>query len=97
MEVEHHRSRLEAQAPVSYGAAKLGATSNPVRRCLDMEDHPDVLLGSTPTESGLIEVLVTGTDVRLTVSRDRQEDVVVFLAPDCASNLRDLLDQALQV
>jgi hypothetical protein len=62
-----------------------------------MGEHPDVLLGSTPTESGSIQVLVTGTDVQLTISRDGQEDVVVFLAPDCASNLMDLLDRALQV
>ena len=62
-----------------------------------MGEHPDVLLGSTPTESGSIEVLVTGVDVRLTIRRDGQEDVVVFLAPDGAINLRDLLDQALEV
>jgi hypothetical protein len=36
-------------------------------------------------------------DVRLTVCRDGQEDVVVFLGPDSALNLRDLLDQALEV
>jgi hypothetical protein len=62
-----------------------------------MEEHPDVLLGSTPTDSGSIEVLVSGVDVRLTVRRKEQEDIVVFLAPDCAINLRDLLDQALEV
>jgi hypothetical protein len=62
-----------------------------------MGEHADVLLGSTPTESGSIEVLVSGVDVRLTVHRNGQEDVVVFLAPDCAINLRDLLGQALEV
>jgi len=62
-----------------------------------MGEPPNVLLGSTPTESGSIEGLVTGVDVRLTIRGDGQEDVVVFLAPDCAINLRDMLDQALQV
>jgi hypothetical protein len=62
-----------------------------------MGDPPDVLLGSTPTDGGSIEVLVSGVDVRLTVRRDRQADVVVFLGSDSAISLRDLLDQALEV
>jgi hypothetical protein len=60
-----------------------------------MGDHPDLLIGSTEIEDGSIEVLVSGVDVRLTVRRDGQKDVVVFLGRDSAINLRDLLDQAL--
>jgi hypothetical protein len=62
-----------------------------------MRDHPDVPIGSTAIDRGSIDVLVSGVDVRLTVCRDGQEDVVVFLGPDSALNLRDLLDQALEV
>lgn len=65
--------------------------------CLGMGDHPDVPLGSALTDDGSIEVLVSGVDGRLTVRRDGQEDIVVFLGPDPATNLRDLLDQALDV
>jgi hypothetical protein len=62
-----------------------------------MGEHPDVVLGSTPTESGSIEVTVSGVDVRLSIRGDGREVMAVFLAPDCAVNLRDLLDRALDV
>lgn len=61
-----------------------------------MAEHPDVLVGTTPAGDGSIEVLVSGVDVRLTI-RHRHENLVLFLGPDEAINLRDMLDQALEV
>ncbi len=61
-----------------------------------MAKHPDVLIGATPAGDGFIEVFVSGVDVRLTISHPGDGNVVLFLAPDEAINLRDMLDQALE-
>lgn len=62
-----------------------------------MAKHPDVLVGTTPAGDGSIEVLVSGVDVRLTISHPQDGELVLFLGPDEAINLRDMLDQALAV
>jgi hypothetical protein len=63
-----------------------------------MTEHLDVMVGATSADNGAsIEVLVSGVDVRLTVRRRDRDDVVIFLGPDEAISLRDLLDQALEV
>ena len=61
-----------------------------------MAEHPDVLVGTTPAGDGSIEVLVSGVDVRLTIHR-QDENLVLFLSPDEAIYLREMLDAALQV
>jgi hypothetical protein len=63
----------------------------------DVADHPDVHVGTTSAGDASVEVLVSGVDVRLTVRRQAQEEVEVFLGPDEAANLRDLLARALSV
>jgi hypothetical protein len=63
-----------------------------------MSRHPDVLIGSAAADGGAsIQVLVSGVDVRLTVRRPGHEDAVIFLAPDDAIDLRDLLSRTLEV
>lgn len=61
-----------------------------------MAEHPDVLVGTTPAGDGSIEVLVSGVDVRLTIRR-QENNLALFLSPDEAINLREMLDAALRV
>ncbi len=62
-----------------------------------MVEHPDVLLGTTSAGDGSIDVMVSGVDVRLTIRHREHENLVLLLGPDETINLRDMLDQALEV
>ena len=61
-----------------------------------MAEHPDVLVGTTPAGDGAIDVLVSGVEVRLTIRR-QDENLALFLSPDEAICLREMLDAALEV
>jgi len=62
-----------------------------------MPKHPDVAIGNARADDGAsIQVMVTGVDIRLDVTRPGHETTVVLLAPDDASGLVALLQRALE-